>query len=188
MQVLLCSAAQAAAAAAATGPLPPFPPAPLLPSTRSHQPCRCPFGRLGEACERDFLAPCRQWPGGEGAAAPGSSQSCCSCSAAYGLYHQHLPVPLLCPPCYLIAPCPIACLAALCDLWATKSCECTKRCREWFCPKDSRGKEYCHGARAVRVCLACRCGCLLGVAALVPRQSGIVGGSSCSQAVVAARQ
>ena len=30
--------------------------------------CSCPWGRLGDACEIDFLAPCRQSPSSPGAA------------------------------------------------------------------------------------------------------------------------
>ncbi|KAL4421569.1 hypothetical protein ABPG75_010860 [Micractinium tetrahymenae] len=70
--------------------------------------CRCPFGRLGEACETDFLAPCRQFPDTE----------------------------------------------ALCGSVFGKSCECLRRCREWFCIKDSGGWEFCHGLvpRSPRAC------------------------------------
>ncbi|PSC75138.1 exostosin-like glycosyltransferase [Micractinium conductrix] len=64
-----------------------------------HGTCMCPFGRLGEACEIDHLAPCRQFPDGE----------------------------------------------PICGRAATKSCECFRRCREYFCPKDSGGREWCHG-------------------------------------------
>lgn len=60
--------------------------------------CKCPFGRKGEACEIDELAPCRQMPDGE----------------------------------------------AYCESVAFRSCECLKRCRAWFCPKDSQGREWCH--------------------------------------------
>lgn len=70
--------------------------------------CRCPFGRLGEACEKDFLAPCRQFPETE----------------------------------------------ALCGTVFAKSCECLRRCREYFCLKDSGGREMCHGLvpRSPRAC------------------------------------
>lgn len=34
--------------------------------------------------------------------------------------------------------------AAYCESTAFRSCECLKRCRDWFCPKDSQGREWCH--------------------------------------------
>ncbi|KAL4427764.1 hypothetical protein ABPG75_001853 [Micractinium tetrahymenae] len=59
--------------------------------------CRCPFGRIGKACEIDFLAPCRQAPEAD----------------------------------------------AHCGLAATKSCECWRRCREYFCVQTDFGQK-CH--------------------------------------------
>ncbi|KAL4449411.1 hypothetical protein ABPG77_007055 [Micractinium sp. CCAP 211/92] len=59
--------------------------------------CRCPFGRIGEACEIDFLAPCRQSPEGD----------------------------------------------AHCGIVSTKSCECWRRCRDYFCVKTDFGQK-CH--------------------------------------------
>ncbi|KAL4434418.1 hypothetical protein ABPG75_000859 [Micractinium tetrahymenae] len=62
--------------------------------------CRCPFGRVGKACEVDFLGPCRQTPQSD----------------------------------------------AHCDMVATRSCECLRRCREFFClgtPSTDKGR-VCH--------------------------------------------
>lgn len=36
--------------------------------------------------------------------------------------------------------------AARCDISAIKSCECLKRCKEWSCLKDRKGREVCQGA------------------------------------------
>ncbi|KAL4449410.1 hypothetical protein ABPG77_007054 [Micractinium sp. CCAP 211/92] len=57
--------------------------------------CKCPFGRMGEACEIDFLAPCRQSPEGD----------------------------------------------AHCGIVSSKSCECWRRCRKYFCVKTHAGEK-----------------------------------------------
>ena len=38
--------------------------------------CRCPFGRLGEACEVDVLAPCRQFPDTHAYCGSSATKSC----------------------------------------------------------------------------------------------------------------
>ncbi|PSC71723.1 exportin-1-like isoform X2 [Micractinium conductrix] len=38
--------------------------------------CSCPWGRLGDACEIDFLAPCRQSPSSPASCDPGVAKSC----------------------------------------------------------------------------------------------------------------
>jgi len=43
--------------------------------------CRCPFGRMGEACEIDFLGPCRQFPEGEGEQGGGCVSASCRSSS-----------------------------------------------------------------------------------------------------------
>lgn len=93
---------------------------------------RCPFGRKGEACEIDELEPCRQMPDGEGEA-PGSmaAVSCCPRYRPTAAGHSHS------SRCSLVR-------AAYCESVAFRSCECLKRCRAWFCPKDSQGREWCH--------------------------------------------
>lgn len=62
-------------------------------------PQRCPFGRIGEACEIDFLAPCRQSPAGDG--------ECWRVVKPAGscLLLAHTPCPLAAPAWQDFTPC-----------------------------------------------------------------------------------
>lgn len=51
-----------------------------------------------------------------------------------------------CPQCGSSRPLPLSpCLPANCGTVITKSCECQRRCQEYFCMRTSTGSEFCQG-------------------------------------------